>query len=56
MDELKIWVDRYVEEFNEPFPVFELAGVPEAEKIALIKEALDKNTPIEFEHEEDKLY
>lgn len=56
MDDLKHWVDKYVNELKEPFPAFELAGIPEERKIDMIKKALDKKQPIEIEYKDDILY
>lgn len=56
MDDLKAWIDKYVDKFNEPFPAYELAGLEEGSKIDLIKRAIEKNEPITFEYEDDVLY
>lgn len=56
MDDLKHWIDEYVDKFKEPFPAFELAGVPENQKIDMIKEAIEKKEPIEIEYEDNILY
>ena len=56
VDDLKHWVDKYVNELKEPFPAFELAGIPEERKIDMIKKALGKKQPIEIEYKDDILY
>lgn len=56
MDELKMWAEKYVEVFNEPFPAYELSGIPEPRKIAMLKEAIDKKEALEFYYEDDRLY
>lgn len=38
-------IERYVERFNENFPLFALMGVDDAKIEAIIQECLDKGTP-----------
>ena len=56
MNDLRAWIDKYVDKFNEPFPAYELAGLEEGSKIDLIKWAIEKNEPITTEYEDDVLY
>lgn len=56
MDDLKHWVDEYTDEFKEPFPAFELAGVSEKQKIEMIKKTIDEKKPIAIEYKDDILY
>ena len=38
-------IEKYLERFNENFPLFSLMGVEEADVEAIIQDYLDKGTP-----------
>ena len=38
-------IQKYLERFNESFPLFMLMGMEDAEVEALIRDCLDKGTP-----------